>query len=118
MFLHMIYVKQVVQFYSWKSSKLHTTEVEMGSVNLVVKLSESQREKINSLRSIFLKDRELAETVLGITCGGCRQQSFQWTSFSAAVVAWEDYTRELSKRLSLSLPYWRTHQAIFSVPFD
>ena len=116
-FLHVIYVKQVVQFYSWKAEP-QTSKVERETENLVVKLSESQREEINSLRTIFLKDRQLAETVLGKTCDESRQHSFQWVSFSAAIGAWEDYTRELVKELVFSLPYWITHQAIFYVPFD
>lgn len=117
-FVNILHVLQVVQFYSWKASKLQTSKVERETENLVVKLSESQREKINSLRTTFLNDQQLAETVLGTSCGESRQHSFQWVSFSAAVGAWEDYTRELRKELVLSLPYWRTHQAIFSVPFD
>ncbi|KAL6351656.1 hypothetical protein AAG906_041010 [Vitis piasezkii] len=117
-FVNILHVLQVVQFYSWKASKLQTSTVERETEILVVKLSESQREKINSLRTTFLNDQQLAETVLGTSCGESRQHSFQWISFSAAVGAWEDYTRELRKELVLSLPYWRTHQAIFSVPFD
>ncbi|WJZ80617.1 hypothetical protein VitviT2T_000523 [Vitis vinifera] len=117
-FVNILHVLQVVQFYSWKASKLQTSKVERETENLVVKLSESQREKINNLRTTFLNDQQLAETVLGTSCGESRQHSFQWVSFSAAVGAWEDYTRELRKELVLSLPYWRTHQAIFSVPFD
>lgn len=117
-FVNILHVLQVVQFYSWKASKLQTSKVERETENLVVKLSESQREKINSLRTTFLNDQQLAETVLGTSCGESRQHSFQWVSFSAAVGAWEDYTRELRKELVLSLPYWINHQAIFSVPFD
>lgn len=117
-FVNILHVLQVVQFYSWKASKLQTSKVERETENLVVKLSESQREKINSLRTTFLNDQQLAETVLGKSCGESRQHSFQWVSFSAAVGAWEDYTRELRKELVLSLPYWINHQAIFSVPFD
>lgn len=117
-FVNILHVLQVVQFYSWKASKLQTSKVERETENLVVKLSESQREKINSLRTTFLNDQQLAETVLGTSCGESRQHSFQWVSFCAAVGAWEDYTRELRKELVLSLPYWINHQAIFSVPFD
>ncbi|XP_034690486.1 uncharacterized protein LOC117918058 isoform X2 [Vitis riparia] len=117
-FVNILHVLQVVQFYSWKASKLQTSKVERETENLVVKLSESQREKINSLRTTFLNDQQLAETVLGTSCGESRQHSFQWVSFSAAVGAWEVYTRELRKELVLSLPYWINHQAIFSVPFD
>lgn len=115
--LHVIYVQQVVQFYSWKA-ELQTSKVERETETLVVKLSESQKEEINSLRTMFLKDHQLAETVLGTTCGESRQHSFRWVSFSAAASAWEDYTRELGKELVFNLQYWKTHQAIFSVPFD
>ncbi|KAA8529875.1 hypothetical protein F0562_034521 [Nyssa sinensis] len=115
-FINILHVLQVVQFYCWKASELQTSENEERRKN-VVQLSQSQWEKINDLKLMFLKDKQLAETVFShLTCDKPRQHSFDWVSFSAAVTAWEAYTCKLHKDLLTSLPHWRSHQFIFSVP--
>ncbi|XP_059655290.1 uncharacterized protein LOC132302439 isoform X2 [Cornus florida] len=117
-FINILHVLQVVQFYCWKASDLQKSEKGRKRRN-VVQLSESQREKINSLRLTFLKDKQLAETIFSpMTDDMHRQHSFDWASFSAAVTAWEAYTTKLHKELVASLSYWRSHQSIFCVPSE
>ncbi|KAL7000748.1 procollagen-proline 3-dioxygenase [Sarracenia purpurea var. burkii] len=112
-FVNVLHVLQVVQFYSWKASELQMTE--HGRKIKVVPLSQSQREEVNNLKRAALKDEQLAETLFGITTGdNCNRHSFNWDHFSAAVTEWEAYCEKASKQLLLSLPYWRTHQSIFS----
>ncbi|KAF8389678.1 hypothetical protein HHK36_024197 [Tetracentron sinense] len=115
-FVNSLHALQVLQFYFWKATQLQATKVETATGN-VVRLSESLREKINSLKSMLLNDHQLAETVFShMSCDPFRQPTFDWADFSAAVAAWEDYTCKLHKEMLLSLSYWRSHQSIFSVP--
>ncbi|XP_021293551.1 uncharacterized protein LOC110423608 isoform X4 [Herrania umbratica] len=112
-FANALHALQVVQFYFWKGckSQTFTNEVQSGKV---VKLSQSQCEKISQVKSVFLKDTKLVETVFRRV----EQQSFDSASFSAAITAWEDYSRKLHKEILMSFPQWRAHQAIYSVQFD
>ncbi|PIN04566.1 hypothetical protein CDL12_22899 [Handroanthus impetiginosus] len=64
---------------------------------------------------MLLKDLQLADTLLGHISGKNLHRSFDSYIFSAAISEWEAYTFKLRKELVLSLPYWRTHESIFSV---
>ncbi|CAK9176621.1 unnamed protein product [Ilex paraguariensis] len=115
-FVNILHALQVLHFYFWKGSELQTTEVK-DQTNNVVLVTHSQREKIHDLKLVFLKDHQVAETFFGdVSRGKSMQHSFDWVSFSAAVIAWEAYTCKLVKELLMSLPYWKTNQAIFSDP--
>lgn len=111
-------LKQAVQFYCWKASELQTSGHEK-RIN-VVPLSPSQREEVNRLKHVFLKDERVPDKLFSSATGNERsQQPFNWAHVSAAVTAWEAYSNKLVKEMLLSLPYWKTHQSIFSVPsFD
>lgn len=111
-------LKQAVQFYCWKASELQTSGHEK-RIN-VVPLSPSQREEVNRLKHVFLKDERVPDKLFSSATGNeCSQQPFNWAHVSAAVTAWEAYSNKLVKEMLLSLPYWKTHQSIFSVPsFD
>ncbi|XP_058182757.1 uncharacterized protein LOC131300789 isoform X5 [Rhododendron vialii] len=117
-FVNILHVLQAVQFYCWKASELQTSGHEK-RIN-VVPLSPSQREEVNRLKHVFLKDERVPDKLFSSAMGNERsQQPFNWAHVSAAVTAWEAYSNKLVKEMLLSLPYWKTHQSIFSVPsFD
>ena len=105
----------MVQFYSWKASELQKSEHDE-KIN-VLPLTQSQREECNRLKRAFLKDEQLAETLFGsMAVDRCKQNPFNWASFSAAVTAWEAYCDKLGKEMLISLTHWQTQQSIFSVP--
>ncbi|KAK8516762.1 hypothetical protein V6N11_007527 [Hibiscus sabdariffa] len=112
-FVNLLHSLQVVQYYFWKlcKSQALTNEVQCGKV---VRLSQSQSEKIAQVYSVFLKDTKLVETVFH-SAGQCY---FEPAMFSAAITAWEDYSCKLHKEILLSLPQWRAQQAIYSIKFD
>ncbi|KAI4313653.1 hypothetical protein L6164_026612 [Bauhinia variegata] len=115
-FVNILHALQVVYFYCWKASFLQTKEV---SIDIkVAQLSDFQRERIRGLKSVLLNDHDLAVRVF------CRQPSeengctcFEWRGIVAAVAAWEDYASKLNKQIHLQLPYWRTHQSLYTVQF-
>jgi leucine proline-enriched proteoglycan (leprecan) len=110
--------EQVVQFFCWKASDLQTSKVTIDS-GKVVELSQCQRKKINCLKSVFLKDHQLAEMVFScMTSNVWGLPFFDWAVFNSAVALWEDYASKLHEQLLRSLPYWRTHQSVFDVPYD
>ncbi|EOY01297.1 Oxidoreductase, putative isoform 2 [Theobroma cacao] len=108
-FANVLHALQVVQFYFWKGckSQTFTNEVQSGKA---VQLSQSQCEQISQVKSVFLKDTKLVETVFR----SVEQQSFDAATFSAAITACEDYFCKLHKEILMSLPQWRAHQAIYS----
>ncbi|XP_022724939.1 uncharacterized protein LOC111281460 isoform X1 [Durio zibethinus] len=112
-FVNVLHALQVVQFYFWKGckSQTFTSEVQFGKV---VQSSQSQRDKISQVNSVFLKDTKLEETVFR----SVEQYYFDSATFSAAITAWEDYSCKLHKEILISLPQWRAHQAIYRVHFD
>jgi leucine proline-enriched proteoglycan (leprecan) len=114
------FAEQVVQFSTWKASDLQTSKVTIDSGKVVVvQLSQGQREKMNCLKSVFLKDPQLAEMIFScMTINVSRWLFFDWADFISAVALWEDYASKLREELVRSLPYWRTHQSIFEVPND
>lgn len=68
----------MVQFYCWKASEIQTSEIEM-ETNSIVKLSQSERECIIELKSVLLKDQQLAETMFSsMSCERARDNSFDW----------------------------------------
>jgi leucine proline-enriched proteoglycan (leprecan) len=110
--------EQVVQFFCWKASDLQTSKVTIDS-GKVVELSQCQRKKINCLKSVFLKDHQLAEMVFScMTSNVWGLPFFDWAVFNSAVALWEDYASKLHEQLLRSLPYWRTHQSVVDVPYD
>jgi len=117
-FVNILHVLQAVQFYCWKASELQTSPLDKKI--RVVPLSPSQKEQVNRLKHMFLKDEGLAGTHFSSTIASeCNQQPFDWSRFSAAATGWEAYCNKLGKEMLLSLPYWKRHQSIFSVPsFD
>ncbi|KAI8537948.1 hypothetical protein RHMOL_Rhmol09G0063200 [Rhododendron molle] len=116
-FVNVLHVLQAVQFYCWKASELQTSGHEK-RIN-VVPLSPSEREEVNRLKHVFLKDERVPDKLFSSATGNEHsQQPFNWAHVSAAVTAWEAYSNKLVKEMLLSLPYWKTHQSIFSVPSD
>ncbi|KAJ4710153.1 2-oxoglutarate (2OG) and Fe(II)-dependent oxygenase superfamily protein [Melia azedarach] len=116
-FANILQALQVVQFFHWKASELPSFTVEIAGK--VLHLSQSQQKKISCLKSVFVKDHQLVETVFHpVTINEKEQRSFSWADFSAAVKVWEDYIHKLHKDIVSSLPYWRTHQSLFSIQFD
>ncbi|KAL5721816.1 procollagen-proline 3-dioxygenase [Ranunculus cassubicifolius] len=110
-FVNSLHALQVVQFYRWKKFELHAINLRMEDKN--VKL---QTEGNAILRSVPLGDYELARKVFQSVCSDEHTQSiFDWAHFSAALVAWEKYTRQLRKELCSNLPCWQTYQSIFHV---
>lgn len=110
---------QVVQFTCWKGSALQTN---MSNIDYkVVKLSDTQREKINGLNSVLLNDVDLASRIF------CRRLSnleengsiySNWTGIVVAIAAWEDYVLKLNKQIHFQLPYWRMQESLYNVQLD
>lgn len=103
----------MVQFYDWKAHALETAELKGASID-VIPLSKFQREKINCLKAVALKDVRLANTIFGQSSGKSLQRLVDGFRFSALVSEWEAYTIRLRKEVIKSLPQWRTHQSVFS----
>lgn len=107
-----------MQFFNWKALETQTSKVKLRA-GKVLQLSQSQREKISGLNSTFLKGNLCASSVFyHVSIDEDGEHSFDWAKFSAAIMAWEGYIYELHKEILVSLPFWRTHQSIFSIPFD
>ncbi|XP_044491350.1 uncharacterized protein LOC123215358 isoform X2 [Mangifera indica] len=117
-FTNILHALQVVQFFNWKALETQTSKVKLRA-GKVLQLSQSQREKISGLNSTFLKGNLCASSVFyHVSIDEDGEHSFDWAKFSAAIMAWEGYIYELHKEILVSLPFWRTHQSIFSIPFD
>lgn len=115
-FANVLHLLQVVHFYHWKVAELQTSEIKR-KTNNIVPLSQLEREKILDLKLVLLKDRELAETVFGhTTCAESMNDFYDWDTFSAAVALWEAYIRKLIQEMHMHLPFWTTHQSLFSNP--
>ncbi|TXG57131.1 hypothetical protein EZV62_018444 [Acer yangbiense] len=113
-FVNILHALQVVQFFHWKASEYQTSKVDI-EAGKVMSLSHLQREKVRRLKSFFVKDGRLVERVFHCVTNGVNEHhAFDWANFSAAVTAWGDYVGKLHKEILVSLPYWRTHQSIFS----
>ncbi|KAG5240558.1 Oxidoreductase [Salix suchowensis] len=115
-FVNILHALQAVQFHHWKGSDLPNvqSEVQPGDV---VRLSKSQQEAVRSLKSQFLKDHQAVEMIFSCTTTCSRnEQNFDWERFSATIVALKDYCCKLHTELLMSLPYWRSHGIIYSVP--
>lgn len=107
---------QVVQFYCWKAPDFKSAKVEETTT---VVLSQSQRERLVCLKSLFAKDVCLVDSVFSnVTFVGSAQHSFNWVDFRIAIAKWEDYVRKLHRELVMSLPHWRTQQSIFNASLD
>ncbi|KAF4347982.1 hypothetical protein G4B88_020988 [Cannabis sativa] len=119
-FINILHALQVVQYYCWKASEVEATKVEV-ETSKVLLLSEFQQHRISSLKTLFLKDNHLAETVFRRatpTCSESMQQSFDWTKFAATIAMWEGYARDCYEGILRSLPYWKVQESIFKVSFD
>lgn len=94
--------------------------MEGKEVSLNIKpLSQAQQQDINGLKLVALPDLPRAETFIrDLNFGSKLQYPFDWASFSAAVVDWEEYSSKLHKELVLSFPLWRKHESIFPSPLD
>ena len=101
--------EQVGQFYCWKAPKL--VEYRQVRKSKVGFLSEVQQGEIASLRSMFVKDNQLADKMFS----HCHQE-FNWAKFADIVDELECYTLRLQKDLVISLPHWRTDQIMYKVP--
>ncbi|XP_004228755.1 uncharacterized protein [Solanum lycopersicum] len=113
-FLNIMHALQMVQFYLWKFSNLKT-KVEGTSPN-ITPTSQTQKTEIDHLKSVFLKDLQLAERFFGHSKTiKDMEYEFDWDTFSAAVLEWECYVLKLQKELVLHLPHWKTNQSIFFV---
>lgn len=115
-FLNIMHALQMVQFYLWRFSNLKT-KVE-GTTPNVTPTSQTQKTETDHLKSVFLKDLQLAERFFGHSrpIKDVATYAFDWVAFSAAVPEWECYVLKLQKELVLHLPHWRTNQSIFCVP--
>ncbi|KAM3324732.1 putative protein isoform X1 [Capsicum chacoense] len=113
-FLNIMHALQIVQFYIWKFSDLKTKVEEM-TPDATPITSQTQTTDIDRLKSVFLKDLQLAEQFFGHS-KPIKDAEFDSVAFSAAVLEWECYVSKLHKELVLHLPHWKTNQSIFCVP--
>ncbi|PHT99268.1 hypothetical protein BC332_31875 [Capsicum chinense] len=114
LFLNIMHALQIVQFYIWKFSDLKTKVEEM-TPDATPITSQTQTTDIDRLKSVFLKDLQLAEQFFGHS-KPIKDAEFDSIAFSAAVLEWECYVSKLHKELVLHLPHWKTNQSIFCVP--
>ncbi|KAM7255352.1 hypothetical protein ACFE04_020593 [Oxalis oulophora] len=115
-FSNVLHALQVVQFYCWKGSELENFERE---TRKEARLTQSEREIVQRLKSIFIKDHQLANGVFNFSIrDSSTRQPFDWGNFSSAMTAWKNYICKLRQELLLSLPYWKSYQSIHSVQFD
>ncbi|KAM3327728.1 putative protein isoform X1 [Capsicum galapagoense] len=114
LFLNIMHALQIVQFYIWKFSDLKTKVEEM-TPDATPITSQTQTTDIDRLKSVFLKDLQLAEQFFGHS-KPIKDAEFDSVAFSAAVLEWECYVSKLHKELVLHLPHWKTNQSIFCVP--
>ncbi|KAK6802271.1 hypothetical protein RDI58_000051 [Solanum bulbocastanum] len=113
-FLNIMHALQMVQFYLWRFPNLKT-KVEGTSPN-ITPTSQTQKTEIDHLKSVFLKDLQLAECFFGHSKPmKDMEYEFDWDTFSAAVLEWECYVLKLQKELVLHLPHWKTNESIFCV---
>lgn len=104
-----------MQFFYWKRTEWKPSEYKANSDD-IVQMSESQLERIQNLKVLFVKNYQTVETTF--THGSIKrcflEQSIDWASFSAANVAWEAYTSKLHQEILSSFPEWKEHNSIFS----
>ncbi|KAF5750072.1 hypothetical protein HS088_TW03G00404 [Tripterygium wilfordii] len=117
-FVNILHALQVLQFYFWKASVFQTSKGK-AETGKVVLLSQLKQEEISRLKSLFIRDCQVAQRVFNYeTRESDGQHHFDWAIFSAAIAAWEAYTGKLYNELVTSLPYWRTNQSIYTVSFE
>ncbi|GAB2279928.1 hypothetical protein Dimus_014563 [Dionaea muscipula] len=118
-FANILHALQVVQFYFWKQLELESSEVEMKprDVDVVVPLSQPQRARVDELKHLLVRDKQLAHAEASFsyssTCDVKKQLSFDWVSFSGTIAAWEVYTCKLHQQMVLSSHHWKSHRSIF-----
>ncbi|KAK1380675.1 Procollagen-proline 3-dioxygenase [Heracleum sosnowskyi] len=116
-FVNILHALQVLQFYYWKCTAWQPSEYKVNSDD-IVQMSELQLERIQSLKLLFVKNYQSAETTFTHRCSrrSFLELSIDWASFSAANVAWEAYTSKLHQEILCSFPEWKKHNSIFSNP--
>lgn len=116
-FVNILHALQVLQFYYWKRTEWQSSEYKANN-DIVVQMSQSQLEKIQDLKLLFVKNHQNVETIFKHGRGrSLSEQSIDSPSFAAANVAWETYTSKLHQEIHISYPEWKTHHSIFSNPF-
>ncbi|KAF3432058.1 hypothetical protein FNV43_RR26797 [Rhamnella rubrinervis] len=116
-FVNILHALQVVQHYWWKASELQAEEIKIESIK-VVELLQPQRDRISSLKPLFLKDRHQAEKVFSSVACESKQEFFDWSGFAASIPMWEDYVFRLRKELLTSLQHWKEQESIFNIASD
>ncbi|KAI3954457.1 hypothetical protein MKW92_012470 [Papaver armeniacum] len=116
-FVNGLHALQVVQFYCWKATELPAVNLISEKFRKFTEISCSLEDfKNDSLKVIFLGDQLHVQSVFGSQSSDEKiQSSFNWTHFSSAIAAWEDYSHQLHRELITSLPHWRTNQSIFAI---
>ncbi|XXG40857.1 hypothetical protein AAC387_Pa01g1469 [Persea americana] len=116
-FADSLHALQVVQFYHWKTSELQGTEWSRVISKKNMRLSHPLPDNKNAL--VFSGDHHLVDEVLVHVVSSCNQirPPFKWNDFAAAMPMWEDYILGLQRELMTSMPYWTTHQALYTVTF-
>ncbi|KAJ8565295.1 hypothetical protein K7X08_007871 [Anisodus acutangulus] len=114
-FRNIMHALQMVEFYLWKLFNLKAKV--KGTTPNVTPTSQTQKTEIDRLKSVFLKDCQLAEVFFGHSRTiKDMEYEFDWVTFSAAVHEWECYVFKLQKELLLHISHWRTNRSIFCVP--
>lgn len=103
-FVNILHALQVLQFYHWKRTEWQSSEYIANSDD-ILQMSESQLERIQNLKLLFVKNYQSVETTF--THRSSRrsflEQSIDRAGFSTANVAWEAYTKPLPRRESTTL---------------
>ncbi|CAI0458247.1 unnamed protein product, partial [Linum tenue] len=108
-FTNVLHALQAVQFYLWKGTTPEDSEgVRKRKISL---LSELEQGKVASMKSMFVKDNELANKMF--RDDKCCLHEFDWAEFTVSVDELERYSRRLQKELVMSLPHWKTQQIIY-----
>lgn len=108
-FAESLHALQVLQFYCWKASELHQETKECTEMS---KMRSSQLLKSGVL--VLAGDHHLVEAFFGERSCDVRR-GFDLSGLSAAHAMWEGYVRRMRRELIMSIPYWRSHQALYPV---
>ncbi|XP_058078295.1 uncharacterized protein LOC131226685 isoform X2 [Magnolia sinica] len=113
-FVNSLHALQVVQFYYWRASELQEMKGRRETNDAVKLIQPSSRKGFMSTGNY-----QLAEMIIGhSSCNDDKRPTFDWVDFAAAIAIWEDYVHRLCRELMISIPYWKTHQSIFTVSPD
>uniref|UniRef100_A0A0D9VRP8 procollagen-proline 3-dioxygenase n=1 Tax=Leersia perrieri TaxID=77586 RepID=A0A0D9VRP8_9ORYZ len=107
-FANGLHALQVVQFYYWKAPELAAKRKQTsgGSGTACCPVIQSRGTKLP-----LPFNHGVEQTIFGSYKNA--EIDFEWNDFGLALSMWENYSENLQRKLSTSLPYWLSNEAIF-----